>query len=148
MSDELEARVRRLEDLLAIQQLFIDYGEHLDSGDFDAYSTLFADDGEVLLGPLGRARGPQAIKDLMVSTFGDGVGKSYHIVSSPRVALDGDTAKSTVMWSVVGSDADGRATLTMLGHHIDDLVRVDGRWFFQRRRGVMNVPAVLPAAPS
>src|SRR5689334_235491 len=107
MSDEMEARVRRLEDLQAIQQLFIDYGEHLDAGDFEAYSALFADDGEVLLGPLGRARGREAIKNLMTTNLGDAVGTTFHIVSSPRIALAGDTAKSTVMWSVVGSDSDG-----------------------------------------
>jgi ketosteroid isomerase-like protein len=54
-----------MEDLLAIQQLFVDYGAFLDAGDLDGYASLFADDGEVLLGPLGRATGPDAIKELM-----------------------------------------------------------------------------------
>ena len=55
--ERLDARVRRLEDVQAIHQLFIDHGEHLDAGDFDAFAELFAEDGEVLLGPLGRAKG-------------------------------------------------------------------------------------------
>ena len=57
MADDLHDRVQRLEDILEIQQLFIDYGHHLDAGDFEAYASLFANEGEVLLGPLGRARG-------------------------------------------------------------------------------------------
>ena len=92
--------MQRLEDLQAINQLFIDYGEHLDAGDFDAYVELFADDGEVLLGPMGRATGRAEIKALMTATLGDNVGSTYHIVSSPRVELDGDLATATVMWSV------------------------------------------------
>ena len=59
---DLAERVRRLEDLAAINQLFIDYGAHLDAHDFDAYASLFDEDGEVLLGPLGRAKGPAEIK--------------------------------------------------------------------------------------
>ena len=57
MTDSIEARLQRLEDLQAINQLFIDYGEHLDAGDFDAYAELFAEDGEVLLGDIILAHG-------------------------------------------------------------------------------------------
>jgi uncharacterized protein (TIGR02246 family) len=144
MSDSVEARITRLEDLMAINQLFIDYGEHLDSGDFAAYASLFATDGEVLLGPMGRAKGRAAIEELMTSMLADDVGKTYHIVSSPRVALDGDRASSTVMWSVAVMADDGLARISMVGHHIDQLVKTDGCWFFQRRKGVVNLPGVLP----
>ena len=87
MTDSIEARLQRLEDLQAINQLFIDYGEHLDAGDFDAYAELFAEDGEVLLGPMGRAAGRAAIRELMTSTLAEGVGSTFHIVSSPRITL-------------------------------------------------------------
>ncbi|NDD97339.1 MAG: nuclear transport factor 2 family protein, partial [Actinobacteria bacterium] len=33
MSDSLEPRLRRLEDLTEIHQLFVDYGAALDAGD-------------------------------------------------------------------------------------------------------------------
>ena len=141
--EALEARVRRLEDLMAIHQLFIDYGEHLDAGDFEAYGALFADDGEVLLGPMGRAKGPQAITALMTGILTGEVGKTYHVISSPRVTLAGDTASSTVMWTVIARNPDETPSLTMVGHHVDTLVRVDGRWLFQRRKGLVHIPNVL-----
>jgi uncharacterized protein (TIGR02246 family) len=144
MSESVEARVTRLEDLMAINQLFIDYGEHLDSGDFAAYAELFATDGEVLLGPMGRAKGRAAIEELMTSTLAADVGTTFHIVSSPRVALQGNTATSTVMWSVAVMADDGLARISMVGHHIDQLVKTDGRWYFQRRKGIVNLPSVLP----
>jgi uncharacterized protein (TIGR02246 family) len=145
MSDSIESRLQRLEDLQAINQLFIDYGEHLDAGDFDAYAELFAEDGEVLLGPMGRATGREQIKSLMTGMLADTVGSTYHIISSPRVALDGDRATATVMWSVASMGGDGLARVTMVGHHIDQLVKVDARWYFQRRKGVVNLPATMPA---
>ncbi len=144
MTEELAARVQRLEDIMAIHQLFIDYGHALDAGDFDAYADLFAEDGEVLLGPMGRARGREEIKALMTKALSGGVGSSFHIISSPQVQLDGDRASSQVMWSVVSRDDNGRASLTMIGHHRDDLVRENGRWKFARRRGFVDIPAALP----
>jgi uncharacterized protein (TIGR02246 family) len=144
MTESLEARVTRLEDLMAIHQLFVDYGEHLDAGDFEAYSQLFAEDGEVLLGPMGRATGRAAIKQLMTDTLADKVGTTFHVVSSPRVSLDGDTATSTVMWSVATAADDGLARISMVGHHVDQLTKSDGRWYIQRRKGYVNLPAALP----
>ena len=145
VSDEqLAARVQRLEDLLAIHQLFVDYGLALDAGDFDAYAELFAEDGEVLLGPMGRAKGRDEIKALMTKTLSGGIGSSFHIVSSPQVQLDGDTATSQVMWSVVTRDTAGAARLAMIGRHRDELVREDGRWKFTRRRGYVDIPSAIP----
>ena len=46
----------------------------------------------MLLGPLGRAKGRAEIKDLMATALADKVGTTFHIISSPRVTLDGDRA--------------------------------------------------------
>jgi uncharacterized protein (TIGR02246 family) len=144
MTDDLAARIQRLEDLMEIHQLFVDYGLALDAGDFDTYASLFADEGEVLLGPVGRAKGRDEIKDLMTKTLSSGVGSSYHIISSPQVQLDGDTATSEVMWTVVNRTREGQATLTMIGRHRDELVRENGRWRFARRRGYVDIPSAMP----
>jgi len=141
MTDSIEQRLRRLEDLQEIHQLFVDYGLALDAGDFAAYAALFARDGEILLGPMGRATGPAAIEDLMRRTLEGRVGESVHIISSPQVTLDGDRATSQVMWTVIHRGKDGQPRLTMIGRHHDDLVREDGRWCFQRRRGTVDIPS-------
>ena len=143
-TDALATRLARLEDLMEIHQLFVDYGRYLDAGDFDAYASLFADDGEVLLGPMGRAKGRDDIKAVMTKALAGTAGSSLHIISSPAVALDGDTATSQVMWTVVQRDPDGRALVSMIGHHVDDLVRERGRWRFQRRKGYVDIPSAMP----
>jgi uncharacterized protein (TIGR02246 family) len=144
MSDDIEARVRRLEDLLEIQQLFVDYGRHLDAHDFDAYAALFAETGEVLLGPLGRARGRDEIKALMQRTMEGMASSNYHLVTNPTITLDGDRAHATVMWTVVDSGPDGAPQLTMLGRHVDVLVREAGRWRFEQRKGFIDLPGRFP----
>ena len=79
MGPELESRLRRVEDLLEIQQLFIDYGMHLDAGRFEDYAALFATDGEIRLGPMGRAKGRIEIRDTMTRALDGLVGKTFHV---------------------------------------------------------------------
>jgi hypothetical protein len=146
VSDELEARLRRAEDILEIQQLFIDYGALLDAGRFEEYSTLFARDGELDLGPIGRATGPDAIRKMMEENVGSSAMGSVHLISSPRIELDGDIASSEVMWTVINQGDDGRPVVGMVGLHRDRLVREDGRWRFAKRVGLMTLPAVYPGS--
>jgi uncharacterized protein (TIGR02246 family) len=144
MTDELRERVRRLEDLEEIRQLFVDYGRHLDAGDVAAYADLFADDGEILLGPIGRAKGRAAIIELMTTVKARARTPSFHLVTNPVIRLDGDRATGEVLWTVIRPDASGRLEVAMFGRHEDELVRERGRWRFLRRRGRVHVPAALP----
>jgi hypothetical protein len=89
----IEERMRRLEDMEEIRQLFIDYGHHLDHADYDAYSELFAVNGELILGPAGRATGRTAIRALLEKLLQSRTGAVRHIISSPIVSLDGDRAR-------------------------------------------------------
>jgi uncharacterized protein (TIGR02246 family) len=143
VTDTLEDRLRRLEDLEEIRQLFVDYGHHLDAGDFEAYAALFADDGEVHLGPIGRAQGREAIVALMTRVRAGAARKSFHLVTNPIVRLDGDRATSEVLWTVIRPGADGGLEVAMFGRHHDTLVRERGRWRIQSRRGRIDVPATF-----
>jgi uncharacterized protein (TIGR02246 family) len=140
----MDQRVQRLEDRDAIHQLFVDYGRYLDSGDLDGYAGLFAADGEVMLGPVGRARGRAEIRALMGRVLDGRVGNAYHIISSPAVELDGDRATAQVMWTVIGRDAAGAPQLRSVGRHLDELVREDGAWRIARRRGHVDLPTTMP----
>ena len=144
MTDDLHARLQRLEDLQSINALFVEYGHHLDAGDLEAYADCFTDDGELLLGPIGRATGREAIKAMMAPTLTGLVGNSFHLITNPRVTLDGDRASAVVMWSVVQRDADNRPVLQMIGRHEDELVRDGDRWRFRRRKGFVDIPSAYP----
>jgi uncharacterized protein (TIGR02246 family) len=144
MTDALESRLRRVEDLLEIHQLFVDYGMHLDAGDFDAYASLFATDGEIQLGPVARAKGREQIRETMANSLAPTLGKTFHVISSPVVHIDGDSATSEVMWTMIQRGDDGRPDLAMLGRHRDVLVREDGRWRIKLRRGYIDIPSRYP----
>ncbi len=139
MADDFEARLKRLEDLQEIGQIFVDYGRYLDRGDFAAFSQLFASDGEILLGPYGRAKGPTDIQALMERAIGALVGSSYHVISSPVVNVDGDTATAEVMWTVVDRDDHGKPRLGGIGRHHDSLVRENDHWRIKKRRGQVDI---------
>jgi len=141
--DSLAHRLRRLEDLEEIRQLFTDYGRHLDAGDVHAYAALFADEGEVLLGPIGRAKGPAAIAELMTKVKARATTASFHLITNPVIHLDGDRATSEVLWTVIRPDATGKLEVAMFGRHDDELIRERGRWRFLKRKGRIDVPAAV-----
>jgi uncharacterized protein (TIGR02246 family) len=143
MADDVESRLRRLEDLEEIRQLFVDYGRHLDAGDVEAYAELFADDGEILLGPIGRAKGHAEIVALMTKVKERAQTASFHLVTNPVVRIDGDRATGEVLWTVIKPDAAGKLEVAMFGRHVDELVRERGRWRIRKRRGRIDVPAAL-----
>lgn len=145
-ADDLPVRLRRLEDLDAIRQLFMEYGRHLDNGDLDSYVALFSEDGELLLGPMGKARGRDEIKEMMARSTRSSAGRSWHLITNPIIDLDGDRATAEVMWTVVVRGEDGNPVVPMMGRHRDVLVRRDGRWLFQRREGLIDVPSRYPGS--
>ena len=142
VSRDIDARLKRIEGILEIQQLFVDYGLALDAGDFAAYALVFAENGELDLGPIGTAIGRPAIEELMSRTMEGRVGTSYHIVSSPQIDfVDDHHATSQVMWTVVHRQENGEPKLTMMGRHVDRLVRESGSWKIASRRGLIDLPS-------
>ena len=79
----------------------------------------------------------------METALDGAIGTSFHVISSPMIALRGDTATSDVMWTVVHRKEDGHPSLSMIGRHRDELVREDGRWRFLKRRGFVDIPSAM-----
>jgi len=137
---DTEERVRRLEDLAAIQQLCVDYGRFLDRGDFGAYAELFCEDGELVIGGGPPTKGREAIKTSMEQALGGRIGESVHQIGTASVELDGDRASSEIQWTVLAPNPAGGLSPMALGHHIDELARDGGRWRFRRREIRFEVP--------
>jgi 3-phenylpropionate/cinnamic acid dioxygenase small subunit len=132
----IEARLRRLEDHEEIRQLLLEYARRLDAADYRGYAQLFTVDGE-LNAQLGRAQGRDAIVALLERRLADAAEaprpEAFHLVASPDIQVDGDTATSTVLWAYVTHDDDGFPMILQLGHYRDELAREDGAWRFRRR---------------
>jgi len=119
---DVSIRLERLEDLQAINRLFTDYGHYLDERDWPKLAALFAEDGEVILEPLGRATGPSAIRSLLEGGLSSERGRTFHIISNPLVTLTGESAETNVSWAMIVRHADDRPTLAAFGRHRDRLV--------------------------
>jgi ketosteroid isomerase-like protein len=144
-----EERLRRLEDLEQIRQLFVEYKTVLDKQDFAAYGALFAADGEFIATPdqgLQQAKGPAAIQALVEampgSLLGSEPGADFHVVVNPLIELDAadpDRAQAQVTWLYVVKGEDGAPALCKLGHYDDQLIREAGRWRFLRREAPTDI---------
>jgi hypothetical protein len=59
---------------------------------------------------------------------------------NPRVAVDGDTATSTVLYAVARTQPDGFSRVVWMGHHYSSHVRTAGGWKIAGRRNVVDLP--------
>jgi hypothetical protein len=148
--EALAAKVKHFEDVQEISELLIAYGRALDSRDFKAYSSLFAKDGSWSGGMGTVTGGPQAIYDFMTGRIGGGRGRTptvgwgstYHIMSSFKIDVNGDTATASSRWAFVTA-ARGPG-IQVAGRYEDTLVREDGAWKFKSRQAFNDLAA--PAA--
>jgi ketosteroid isomerase-like protein len=147
-TDDVGARLRRLEDLEQIRQLLVDYKHVLDGKDFSGYASLFAEDGE-FVAIAARARGRAEIEAMVAAMPGTDLlaakaGDDFHLVLNPQIQLDADDpdrARAQSTWAYVIKGDDGEPVLAKLGHYDDELVREDGSWRFLRREAPMDIPA-------
>ncbi len=153
--ESLAARLKHFEDKEEINNVLINYGRALDSGDFKTYASLFTKDGSWSGGTGSVTGGPQAIYDFMTKNLGGGraggtprpIGwrASYHIMSSPKIEVNGDTATASSRWAFVTA-ALGPG-IQVAGRYEDTLVREDGVWKIKSRQAFNDLPA-KPAAAS
>jgi len=85
MTEELAARVQRLEDVEAARGLFYTYAKTLDDPDPDAVAALFTDDA-VLQVPGGTFSGRQQIGDFYAQAFAVDPSLKRHFIVNLRVA--------------------------------------------------------------
>ncbi|MEB3980592.1 nuclear transport factor 2 family protein [Mycobacterium sp. 663a-19] len=124
-------------DERAIRELIAGYALALDAGDVDGCVRLFTDDAEFLV--YGRSF---AGRDGIAKMFRDAP-RGLHLTGVSHVDVHDDTAsaRSQVLFVRAGS-LQLRPAL-----YDDELVRVDGRWLFRRRRCRFVTSAGLADSP-
>ncbi len=132
-----DARIRELEDQLAIQRILVEYAARIDAQDFDGYADLFAREGEWRNGNTVR-RGREDIKQLLVGLFGNPPPgfvnmESYHLVSNPQIEVDGDRATARSRHLLIMRGPDGSPVPELTGLYEDEFIREDGEWKILRR---------------
>jgi hypothetical protein len=92
--EALAARVRLLEDQLAIMQLVAQYGPAVDSGSGDAAAQLWTEDGVFDVVGHIRMQGRDEIAGMVHGTGHQGLitNGAGHVLTTPHVVVDGEEA--------------------------------------------------------
>ncbi len=138
----LQAQVAELQAKDEIRELFTAYGRTLDSRDFAAFGALYATDGEYVGGGAsGTAHGQEEIAALLerlITT--NATGANLHTYSNEKIDVSGDTAMAISRGAFYVQDATGGPQALIFATYNDSFVREDGRWKFQRREVIGDIP--------
>lgn len=130
---DLEARVRRLEDLEEIRALAIRYGFAVDERDIPGICALFSADGELRTTSASKGRGTEAIAGYYRGGYRV-LGPTYHYTHGHLIDFDADDPNRAT--GVVFSHAEvmrgGVPMVTALRYH-DTYVREPDGWRFRER---------------
>lgn len=134
---DLEQRLQRVEDELAIRRVIVEYAVRLDARDLDAYLDLFADDGVWQVGNTVR-RGRAEIREMLTGIYGDPEVEPYgyqgfRIVSNIQVDVQGDRATARSRHLSLTRSERGNPTPILSGLYEDEFIREGGEWKIQRR---------------
>lgn len=130
-ADDLEARVRVLEDRFALQDLVHRYGVAMDERDLDAVAAMFADDA-VFVHPAGTATGGREITEAYRGRLKNYT-TTYHYAHTQGVTFTGPVSADGLVTGHAELSIDGRSYLVALRYH-DRYVRTDAGWLFLERR--------------
>jgi predicted SnoaL-like aldol condensation-catalyzing enzyme len=130
------------EDRAAIAKLMWTYDRALDNYDADKYVSLFTPDGA-----FGNVKGRDALRSFVLGfkqnqddrrKKGETLGTMRHFTMNQFLEFKSPTQAryhyyhQTVFGSGVGGN-DGAPVVAAAGNGVDDLVKVDGKWYIQMR---------------
>lgn len=129
----LEQQVRRLSDELELYRLTASYAPAVDSGSGDEAGALWTDDGvydvDVKAWNSAKAIGGLVSEKPHQDILRDGCG---HVISLPRITVNGDTAVGTCHSRLYLKDGDGFRMWRVAANRWE-FVRTDKGWRIKRR---------------
>jgi hypothetical protein len=133
---ELEKRIRALEDVEAIKRLKSRYAQIVDGPSPGDIGKLVTEEAVFDYGPLGAVRGRKAISDYFrkypeIRPF------RVHYFSQPDLTVEGDTAHGRWYMWVPCSTGDGRA-LWSSGVEDEKYEKVNGEWLIAELKLTSN----------
>ena len=117
------------------------YCHYADDENYDAWASLFVDDGAMTI--QGHAiAGASALKAWLISV------KSgtplRHLMFNPVITIDSSTTAHGTIDAIYLGDHDGRWGITASPRYDDQFVRVDGSWRFLSRNLQLRMPVASP----
>ena len=133
------------DDRAAIEDLEARYMFALDFKDPETYGSTFTPDGVLDYGPVVKGRdaikkviaemGQRAADQAAKDTSGLWPSVGRHNISNIVIKVDGDHATGRAYWFHYNNNTPKRAgVLDAFGIYEDDMVKVDGKWYFSKRK--------------
>jgi ketosteroid isomerase-like protein len=132
------------DDRAEIENLSNRYMVAVDAGDIETVMSTWAEDG-VLDWVGGVENGKAAIRKAM-SNFGGARAvsipenatsrpRTHHQIINHVIDVNGNTAKTIAYWFAMTNNTPQKdVQLLYFGHYEDDLVKVNGKWLFKKRK--------------
>ncbi|MBV9578877.1 MAG: nuclear transport factor 2 family protein [Chloroflexi bacterium] len=137
-------------DQLEVRQLLARYPRCLDNRDADGYAGLFAPDGVVEMqtgivdgvAQFREVRGNAAIRAMVERLFTPSGPMAAaestrprlrHVVGEPVIEASAEGCTALSYCVILRTSGEG-ASVASMGEYTDECVKVEGRWFFGRRR--------------
>jgi len=126
--EELEKRVKVLEDIEAIKQLHINYVYLLCNLQWDDMVQCFAEDATMELLDQGVVRGKKEISGVFHNVLAERIKRNDgHLVGQPIITVTGDRAKGHWILYLFFAEPEVR---WLQGRQDCEYVRVNGEWKF------------------
>ncbi|MFO8011039.1 MAG: nuclear transport factor 2 family protein [Dehalococcoidia bacterium] len=137
-TEELESRIRRLEDIEEIKKLKATYCYLCDGGldnpeNRDALISHFTADAQVDfgLGPGSQFQGPEGLKTFFGEVVPSAVSFCIHMVHNPVIEVNGDNATGRWYYEAPTTDTTTGKAQWMVGTYFEEYVRENGEWKFK-----------------
>ena len=119
-------------DQREIRDLISRYCWAVDTGNGDALADTYTPEGVFVRSSGPEVRGRDELRKLVGVLSGAPYGRQHWVTN---VVLEGDGATATgKAYIMVYRLDEGQVVHTLMGSYDDQLVKVDGRWLFQRRQ--------------
>jgi hypothetical protein len=124
--EELEQRIRALEDLEEIKKLHQKYMNLMDNLRYKEVPDLFIEDATVEIRNSGVLKGKEGLNKIYVNMLGRRTERSEgHFVIAPDITINGDYASGTWLVYMLFSKP---AVEWVQGRNDAEYVKVDGKW--------------------
>lgn len=127
---DLEQRLHAVESQLAITQLRAQYCHLLDARQWDAFASLFTEDG--YFEGVDKAEGRDGIHRFFSQDVQLIAEHFWHFCSNGTCQIEGNRAHGRISMEYL-SVTDGVSYISA-GHYDDEFQRIDGQWKFHSRR--------------
>lgn len=138
-SSALDARLRKVEDQLAIYQVVCGYGYAVDGLNAEAVGDCYVEDGVYAVGDIGNIAGRATIAAITRDPGHLGLvgGGCAHISTLPHVLIDGDEAIATCHTMVSRNGDDGFSIFRLSASRIRLARQDDGGWKIVHRQNYL-----------